>query len=240
VRVGTRATVLARTPAGWAVHVSPAPPRGEAEDELEADVVVVATAEGAARALLAPVVPGLGTAPPEAPEVEIVTLVVEAPALDAAPRGTGVLTVPHAFVAKALTHSSAKWPWVAVALPDGVHAVRVSFGAQDERPATADLDDDAATALAVREASALLGVELDPARVRGAHRERFVQSQPAAVAGRAARVAVARAAVRSVPGLGAVGAWLSGTGLAQVVPDAVAEADSVRRRALFGGADDGR
>jgi len=31
-----------------------------------------------------------------------------------------------------------------------------------------------------------------------------------------------------------VGAWLSGTGLAQVVPDARAQADVLRREALFG------
>jgi len=32
----------------------------------------------------------------------------------------------------------------------------------------------------------------------------------------------------------AVGAWLSGTGLAQVVPDARAQADQLRREVLFG------
>ena len=36
-------------------------------------------------------------------------------------------------------------------------------------------------------------------------------------------------------GIVAVGAWLSGTGLAQVVPDARAQADSLRHAALFDG-----
>ena len=43
----------------------------------------------------------------------------------------------------------------------------------------------------------------------------------------------ARERIRSVPGLGCVGAWLAGTGLAQVVPDAIAEAERLRRDALW-------
>ncbi len=237
IRPSARVVTLRRAGApGWSLALAASDPDGE-DEELAADAVVVATIEHEARRLLAPVVPGLSSDTPVAPELEVMTLVVDAPELDAAPRGTGVLTVPHAFAAKALTHSSAKWPWLAARLPGGVHVVRVSFGAQDERPATADLDDAAAGALALREASALLGVHLDPAQVRGVHRERFVQSQPAAVLGRAERVAAARAAIRTVPALGVTGAWLSGTGLAQVVPDAIAEAETVRRRVLFDAAD---
>ncbi|WP_235038087.1 NAD(P)/FAD-dependent oxidoreductase [Microbacterium sp. 18062] len=200
---------------------------------VPADVVVVAVPEASARGLLVPVVPALDPHPAPAPVVEIVTLVLAASALDAHPRGNGVLTVPHSSAAKALTHATAKWEWVARAAGDGVHVVRVSFGAQDEAPATAGLDDEAAGALALREASALLGVALEPAQLRGAHRERYVQSQPGSVIGRPAAVAAARGAIRAVPGLGAVGAWLSGTGLAQVVPDAAAEADRVRRAVLW-------
>lgn len=170
---------------------------------------------------------------PVAPVVEVVTLVVHAPALDRAPRGTGVLTVPGSHVAKALTHSTAKWDWVRDAAEPGIHVVRVSFGAQGEEPATAALDDEAAAALALSEASAMLGVELSASALRDAHRVRYVQSQPAATIGRAAETAAARGAVRAVPGLGATGAWISGTGLAQVIPDARDEADRVRSDALW-------
>ena len=52
--------------------------------------------------------------------------------------------------------------------------------------------------------------------------------------GRSEYTGRARAAVKQVPGLGAAGAWLSGTGLAQVIPDAVAEADRVRAALLWG------
>ena len=50
-----------------------------------------------------------------APRSSLVTLVLHAPALDAAPRGTGVLVAPEAtdVVAKALTHGTAKWAWLA-------------------------------------------------------------------------------------------------------------------------------
>ncbi|WP_438352205.1 protoporphyrinogen/coproporphyrinogen oxidase [Microbacterium sp. CJ88] len=202
--------------------------------ELTADAVIVATPETDARRLLAPHAPGLARETPgAAPVVEIVTLVLDVPALDARPRGSGVLTVPGSHTAKALTHSTAKWGWVEASAP-GLHVVRVSFGAQGEAPATEALDDADAAALALSEASALLGVPLTGAQLRGAHRERYTQAQPGSVIGRAAAQRVARAAVHKVAGLAAVGAWLAGTGLAQVVPDAVREAERVRRAALFG------
>ncbi|MEV7694585.1 FAD-dependent oxidoreductase [Microbacterium sp. NPDC089189] len=204
------------------------------DDAFRADAVVVATTEAEARRLLAPVVPLLDPDTAPSPVVEIVTLVLDAPALDARPRGNGVLTVAHSHRAKALTHASAKWGWVAEAAGPGIHVVRVSFGTQDEAPATADLDDAQAAALALEEASTLLGVPLRADALRGAHRERYVQSQPGSAIGRAATVAAARGAIRAVSGIGAVGAWLSGTGLAQVVPDARDEAERLRRSVLWG------
>jgi oxygen-dependent protoporphyrinogen oxidase len=236
VRTSTRVTAIARDGSGWRVALEPSGATADAPDDrtLRADAVIVATPEGEARRLLAPVVPRLrAEASAAAPVVEIVTLVLDAPALDAAPRGTGVLTVPGSYTAKALTHATAKWPWLARDAA-GRHVVRVSFGAQGEAPATAALDDADAAALGLAEASALLGVALEPAGVRGAHRSRHAQSQPASAIGQAERAAADRAAVHAAPGLAAVGAWLAGTGLAQVVPDAVAEAERVRRGALFG------
>jgi len=229
VELRTEVAVDALHPAdgGWSVTTSLDP------EPLAAEAVIVALPEGAARALLAPVVPALEVGDPVAPVVEVVTLVVDAPALDPAPRGTGVLTVPGSHVAKALTHSTAKWDWVRDAAGPGVHVVRVSFGAQGEEPATADLDDDAAAHLALSEAAALLGVELPASALRAACRVRYVQSQPAATIGRAAETAAARGAVHAVPGLGVAGAWVAGTGLAQVIPDARAEADRVRSAALW-------
>ncbi|MGX9347192.1 protoporphyrinogen/coproporphyrinogen oxidase [Microbacterium sp. KNMS] len=241
--VRTRAAVdgLERAGATWAIRLAAREERDEdvsdaAVDDgpIEADVVVVAIGEAGARRLLAPHVTGLAAEPARpGPVVEIVTLVLDAPELDAKPRGTGVLTVPGSHRAKALTHATAKWQWVAEAAGAHRHVVRVSFGTQNEEPATAGLDDDEAAALALEEASALLGVALAPHQLAGARRERFLQAQPAATVGLKAATAQARAAIQTAPGIGAVGAWLAGTGLAQVVPDAIAEAERVRRRALF-------
>ncbi|MFF0911194.1 protoporphyrinogen oxidase [Microbacterium enclense] len=228
LRTDVRADRLDRLEDGWRVATS------EGED-VHADAVVVALPEGPARALLAPVVPALSGDEPVAPVVEVVTLVVKSRDLDAAPRGTGVLTVPGSYAAKALTHSTAKWDWVRDAAAPGIHVVRVSFGAQGEEPATAALDDDAAARLALSEAERMLGVPLPPTVLSASHRVRYVQSQPAATIGRAAEVAAARGAVRAVPGLGATGAWIAGTGLAQVVPDARAEADRIRSAVLWRG-----
>ena len=159
---------------------------------------------------------------------------LDLPALDAAPRGTGVLTVPGSHRAKALTHASAKWEWVREAAGAGTHVVRVSFGSVAEDPATDGLAPEQQTELAREEASRLLGIEIPPSAIRGSRLERFQQSQPAATHGHREQTEEARAAIRTVPTLGAVGAWLSGTGLAQVVPDAKAETDRVRRAVLFG------
>lgn len=254
VRTGARVRSVEGTDAGWTVDA-----RAEAEVEVEvepdtdevepdaddareetdgsfslaADAVIVATSESAARALLTGSVPALADAEPSSsPEIEIVTLLLDAPSLRAVPRGTGVLTVPGSHTAKALTHSTAKWGWVRDAAADR-EIVRVSFGAQGEPAATEGLSDEEAAALALREASALLGVPLAPTALVAAHRERYVQSQPASIIGSGERRAAARAALQAVPGLAAVGAWLAGTGLAQVIPDAKDEADRLRRTLLW-------
>jgi oxygen-dependent protoporphyrinogen oxidase len=85
----------------------------------------------------------------------LATLVVDQPLLDAAPRGTGVLVAEGALGpssahrARALTHSTAKWEWLAE-LAGGKHVLRLSY---DE--AGDDLAD-----VARRDAEVLLGVPL--------------------------------------------------------------------------------
>lgn len=241
VRTATPVTGLAREASGWSVQI-PRAEQPDADDEgsaqesaptetLRVSGVVIATPEPVARALLADHVQGLGESG-AAPEIEIVTLLIDAPELDSAPRGSGVLTVPGSHVAKALTHATAKWGWLRRAA-GGRHIVRVSFGSQGETPATAALDDDAAALLALTQASALLGGELSQGQLVAAHRARFLQSQPASLLGAAERRSAVREAVGAVPQLIVVGAWLSGTGLAQVIPDAVTEADRLRSGLLW-------
>ena len=95
--------------------------------------------------LAAPLTPAPGR------KVVLATLVVEAPELLAAPRGTGVLVAQGAsgIRARALTHSTAKWEWLRERA-GGREVLRLSY---DDEPA-----DLASTAL--DDASVLLGVAL--------------------------------------------------------------------------------
>jgi protoporphyrinogen/coproporphyrinogen III oxidase len=80
--------------------------------------------------------------------VTLVTLVVEAPGLDVNPRGTGLLVADGAPIrARALTHSTAKWPWLRERA-GGNHVLRLSY---DEAPGTEQ---------ALADARRMLGTEL--------------------------------------------------------------------------------
>ncbi|KAB1654553.1 NAD(P)-binding protein [Pseudoclavibacter chungangensis] len=155
---------------------------------------------------------------------EVVALLVRAPQLDAAPRGTGVLVGEPAgdVRAKALTHVSAKWPWLAASLPAGVHVLRLSYGPDEGScvPRTRGLDVDELRALAVADASTLLGVELAADDVLALDRHEWRIPEPAARIGRGARLDELRAAATATPGLDIAGTWIDGTGLASVVPAA--------------------
>ncbi|MBF1648121.1 MAG: protoporphyrinogen oxidase, partial [Rothia dentocariosa] len=96
---------------------------GEIQATLRADYLVLATdGPTTARLLGSHIKTSLPTLEP-GPEVALVTLVVEQPALNAHPRGTGMLVSEEVtnVRAKALTHVSAKWPWVAEAVGKDKH-----------------------------------------------------------------------------------------------------------------------
>ena len=88
--------------------------------------------------------------------VVLATLVVDQPLLDVAPRGTGVLVAEGAsgIKARALTHSTAKWSWLAERA-GGKHVLRLSY---------AEGGSDLAEVARV-DAEALLGVPIPPSRV---------------------------------------------------------------------------
>lgn len=243
VRTGASArSVLARPGGSWSVEISGSPPEHTADAEsgdpssddepnLVADAVIVATGEAEARGLLAPLVPELARTAAPAPVIEVVTLLLDTPALDGSSRG-GVVTVSGSHAAAAVGRPSAEWEWIAQAAR-GRHVVRVSFGHAGAAPATEGLGDAEAIALAVREASTLLGAPFGAEALVAGHRERFVQALPGSAIGQAEAARAARAAISGVHGLGAVGAWLAGSGLAQVVPDALEEGGRVRRAVLW-------
>ncbi|MCR8671131.1 hypothetical protein NWP09_08260, partial [Agrococcus sp. HG114] len=165
--------------------------------------------------------------------VELVTLVLPPGALEGDPRGTGVLVAADAtgVRAKALTHSSAKWPWLRE-LAGGREVVRLSYGAGPSgrgtaAPATEGLDDADAAAIALEDASAILGVALP--RPLASARVRWEQGQPSSIVGAKRRQQLLRAAAAEHETLEVVGAAVAGTGLAQVVPDAREAALRIRR-----------
>ncbi|AIV39123.1 protoporphyrinogen/coproporphyrinogen oxidase [Curtobacterium sp. MR_MD2014] len=164
VRTGTRATAVER----FAVETVAA---DGTRERLPAQHVLASTAD-----------PGR-TAAADRTGIELVTLVVDQPELDAGPRGTGMLVHPEAagVGAKALTHATVKWPWLAEAAA-GRHVLRLSYATAPHDPVTGDdgvgtslpVDpEDTVGARAVRDATALLGVPVTADRVQGAVRVRW-------------------------------------------------------------------
>ena len=155
-------------------------------ERLEADHVVLATPLG------------------EESESSIVlaTIVVDDAALDSAPRGTGLLVAPGAqgISAKALTHATAKWSWLAAELPPHRHVLRLSYNvpAPDALEERARLD-----------AEALLGVPIPVESVVG-----FDVVEWPAVPPRP----------HPIDGVTMLGESVSGTGLAAVISHARREA----------------
>jgi len=130
----------------------------------------------------------------------LTTLVLDAPELDSAPRGTGVLVAAGAqgIRARALTHSTAKWPWLAERA-EGKHVVRLSYSSALDNHADVARED----------AARLLGITLPPARVLDYARVRWTRPDRQ---------------THTPDGISLVGETASGTGLAAVIAQAEAEA----------------
>ncbi|MCR2765041.1 FAD-dependent oxidoreductase [Microbacterium sp. zg.B48] len=134
--------------------------------------------------------------------ITLATAVVDAADLDAGPRGTGALVEAGAsgVTARALTHSSAKWQWLADQLPAHRHVVRLSY---DEMP-----DDAEAT------------VSADLRAITGARIERLLELN----------VHTWTRTLEAAPsphGVETVGEAASLTGLASIVPAARAAAERI-------------
>lgn len=225
---GVRAERLDRLSHGWRVGTLSL---AGAREEYEAELVVIALGGPAAVELISDAVPELaGHEPVPGPEVKLVTLVLDKPELDARPRGTGILVAPQApgVRAKALTHATAKWAWLADEAGPGTHVVRLSYGRADESEAPSrgvepETDDELFRA-ALGDASTLLTVPILPEDVLGWDVVRWEGALPFATVGHRERVAEIRRLIAAQPGLAVVGGWAAGNGLASVVPDARAQA----------------
>lgn len=200
--------------------------------------VIVATPADTSRRLLEGAAFGWSDAAewPAATSVELVTLVLDAPALDAAPRGTGVLVAAGTpgVAAKALTHSTAKWQWLADAA-GGRHVVRLSYGRAGAPNPLDDRTHDEVTKLALADASVLLGVPLDASQLRGAGRSAWRDALSQATIGQPDRVRSLEDALAAEPGIEATGSWVAGTGLASVIPHALEAARRIRHLAITPG-----
>ncbi len=218
VHTGTAVRSVRRGPGGW--HATLA--GGSA---IVAPAVVLAVPAPTAAALIAEAVPGSPVPVLQAPiaNVLICTLVVDDHRLDAAPRGTGVLVSAHAsdITAKALTHATAKWPWLAETAGRGRHVLRLSYGRGEDLPAADDLP-----AIALNDAGALLGVPLDPAAVLDFAVVGWTSALPAPRPGHAEAVAALRGALTPMH-LHVVGAAVAGSGLSGVIADARSQAAAV-------------
>ncbi len=185
---------------------------------VTAGAVVLAVPAPAAAELITSAAPGVPVTVLQAPisRVLICTLVVDDHRLDRAPRGTGVLVSAHAagVTAKALTHATAKWPWLAETAGPGRHVLRLSYGRGMDLPPEPELP-----ALAVRDAGTLLGVPLDSGSVVDTAVVRWTSALPAPGPGHAADVAALRSALTPIR-LSVVGAPVAGSGLSGVVTDA--------------------
>lgn len=221
---GTPARSVQRTAGGWTVTTDHA--------TYDAGLLVVAVEGPAAVGLLAESLPDLAPLRPDAgPDVSLVTLVVDLPALDRAPRGTGVLVAPQSpgVQAKALTHATAKWAWLADRTGPGRHVLRLSYGRgvapggprepRGGKAAAAQRPDVDLFRAALADASALLGVPVTAANVVGWDVVRWAGALPFASLGHKERVAAVRSVCAADGSLALVGGWLSGNGLAAIVAD---------------------
>lgn len=134
--------------------------------------------------------------------ITVAIAVVDAPELDRAPRGTGALVEAGTagITARAFTHSSAKWTWLADQLPPGRHVARLSYDGMPDDPDTTVLSD--LRAITGARVDSLVGLDVRTWT-------RTLESQPlagdqdavgeaASVTGLASIVAGARATAREI------------------------------------------
>ena len=182
---------------------------------FSAAAIVVATDGTTARRLLElPEQDGLDPSEAQADGILLCTLVVRSPPLDVAPRGTGVLVAPGTpgITAKAVTHATAKWAWLAGNAGPGRHVLRLSYGRRGDPPPASSYFPE----LALTDASILFDTPLTSAELR----DWTVTHWPLGAAADRTPLTVPRR-------LEVTGAWRSGVGLAAVVGHARAAAANV-------------
>lgn len=138
------------------------------------------------------------------------------------PSGGSASPVACPVQAKALSHLSAKWPWVGAELralhgPD-VHALRLSYGRPGQPRPQVDLQ------VALDDVAALTGVRIEPEAVIDHMLVRWDGTLPPVTPAYRERTRLLEEQLAPVTGLEVTGAWVAGTGIAAVVEHARAAA----------------
>ena len=232
-------------PATWRAGIAPTrrgptpsdePVPDGAEEVVVTDRVILACSAGAALRLLrgVPALPASATdltVPVGAPVARF-TLVARVPGLNGEPVGSGLLVAPAEQAtsggavcparAKALSHLSAKWPWVGAELralhgPD-IHVLRLSYGRPGQpRP-------EVGLSVALDDVAALTGVRIEPGDVVDHMLVRWDGTLPPVTPAHRERTERLEEQLALVSGLEVTGAWVAGTGIAAVVEHARAAA----------------
>lgn len=139
------------------------------------------------------------------------------------PGGSSTSPVDCPVRAKALSHLSAKWPWVGAGLralhgPD-VHALRLSYGRPGQPRPQVDLQ------VALDDVAALTGVRIEPEAVIDHMLVRWDGTLPPVTPTYRERTRLLEEQLAPVTGLEVTGAWVAGTGIAAVVGHARAAAE---------------
>ncbi|MCL2465803.1 MAG: FAD-dependent oxidoreductase [Micrococcales bacterium] len=208
IKVFTEVSKVTRDDDGWVVTTN--------DDERRADLVVLASA------MLGGIEGLEDVALDEGRPSTLVTLVLDDGRLDAAPRGTGMLVAPGSPVeAKALTHSTVKWSWLADQAGPGRHVLRVSYEG-DRMGKWNDENRQRLRDAALVDAGRMLGLALSSSQLAGYDVVVWTQSMPRPSAAHREAVAKVKALAQTTDHLAVTGSWVAGTGLAAVVADAVA------------------
>ncbi len=202
---------LVRHGDGWRLTVGPA----HDLDELDADLVVVATPGAATSRLLAEHAPEAAFA---LADVEYASMAIASLVLDGEVEGVGsgfLVPAVEGTSIKASTFSSHKWPWVAEMAP-GRTVLRTSMGRVGEATLLGLTDADV-----VERSLADLTAAVGPLpALLDAHVQRWGSALPQYDVGHLDRVDVVERSVAVVPGLEVCGAAYRGVGIPAVVANA--------------------
>ena len=231
----TGAFAMTRAAPGWTLECGPTKPgptpgaepvpAGPGVSVTTQRLVLACSAGAALRLLTQARIPGLvpDVSVPEGAPIARLTLAVRAPELDDAPVSQGLLVAPapadeRPVAAKALSHLTVKWPWLADQCAPHTHLLRLSYGRLGEAEPAVTVEG------ALRDIRTLTGVDIAPEDVADHLLARWNGTLPPLPPEYRARVRALEEQVRPLGGVALTGAWVAGTGIASVVSHARAGA----------------